>query len=1225
MTPETWALVGRLYEASLERDVAERAPFLSNACGGNELLRREVESLLIAQEEAGDFLEGDAEKDTAELSAAQTPSLAGKKLHHYELLSRLGTGGMGEVYRALDARLGREAAIKILPPALATDADRLRRFEQEARAASALNHPNIVTIYETGETEYGRFLAMELVQGETLRRIIHLRPTLDRVILICTQVARALKVAHAANIVHRDIKPENLMVRDDGYVKVLDFGLARLIPAMTALTMTPRAGGSAGELYCAITDPGMVIGTVRYMSPEQAQGKPVTGPSDIFSLGLVMYELGTGQHPFRAETEFGTLDAILSEAALPPSRINAAVPAAWEQLVLWMLEKKAASRPSAAEVEKALVDIASTSKPGINETSFRTSKHTVGRALEQVQLNAFWDTAAASHGLLCCVSGEPGIGKTTFVERFLAGLAANGRLSTVARGRCSERLAGTDAYSPFLEALDALQHGSSSAAESMRRLAPTWYSQVASGATSGTRPDRPRVERAYSQERIKRELGSFLQELTRRQTVVLLLEDLHWADLSTVDLLAFLADRIAGLRLLIIVTFRPSDLLLAKQHPFLKLKQDLQARGIAHEIALDFLSRQEVGEYLALEFPEHHLPPDAAEMIHAKTEGSPLFMTDLLRYFRDRQIIAQESGRWVLAQPLPEIERHLPESTRAMIERMIGQLDERDRRLLVAASVQGHEFDSAVIARALGIDDLSVEERLQVLERVHQFAMLLDERELPDKTLTLHYRFTHVLYQNALYATLQPARRVALSKAVAEAFLTLYGEQSATVAPDLARLFEVGRNFLRAAEYYLIGAKNASRIFAASEAAALARRGLSVIQPAPQTLERNEIEFSLQLALGNALLVVLGYGAPEVREVYERANDFCHRVGGRAQLLPILYGLWISHLIRGELEQALGFGKDFLNLAEQVQSPARIVGERMVGCPLFYLGQLTQARPYFERAISIYDPAQHRSLAWLYGQEPGMTTRSYLAWTTWFLGYPDQASEHNRESLKLAREVDHALSLGHALYFAAIHAHLRRDWEELSKLANELVLMGQERKLAFWLPVGRVLSGLMMTRDGDGLTGIKEMCSGIQALSAVNTALCLTAVYRLLAEAYAQLRQTTEALAAIQTALDLTQRTRECFFEPELHRYQGELLLLQADCNADSKAEECFRRAVDVARQQSAKSCELRASTSLCRLWAQQGKQAEAFELLDPVCDWFTEGRDTADFKEARIVLQKLT
>ncbi len=459
---------------------------------------------------------------------------------------------------------------------------------------------------------------------------------------------------------------------------------------------------------------------------------------------------------------------------------------------------------------------------------------------------------------------------------------------------------------------------------------------------------------------------------------------------------------------------------------------------------------------------------------------------------------------------------------------------------------------------------------------------------------------------------------------MAEALVELYGEQSATVASDLARLFGAGRKFLRAGEYYLAAAKNASRIFAASESAALARQGLAAIQSAAPTAERNAIELSLHLTLGNALLIALGYGAPEVKELYERAHDFCRRVGEPAQVLPILYGLWISHLIRGEIEQALGFGEEFLNLAQQVQSPGRIVGERMVGCPLFYFGDLTRARPYFERAISIYDPAQHRPLAWVYGQEPGMTARSYLAWTMWLLGYPDQAAEHDRESLKLAREVEHALSLGHALYFAAIHAHLRRDWEAVRVLSDELVLLGRERKLAFWLPAGRVLNGLMISRDGDALTGIEEMRCGIEALSAVNTALCLTSVYLFLADGCAYAGRTEEALTAIQAALDLAQRTGECFFEPELHRFQGELLLRQGSSGCERKAEACFQQALKIARQQNAKSWELRACTSLSRFWAHRGKRAEACRLLAPVVGWFTEGHDTPDFREACVLLQEL-
>lgn len=243
---------------------------------------------------------------------------------------------------------------------------------------------------------------------------------------------------------------------------------------------------------------------------------------------------------------------------------------------------------------------------------------------------------------------------------------------------------------------------------------------------------------------MKRELASFLQAVAESQPLVIFFDDLHWADVSTIDLLSFLAGKFDVLRVLIVTTYRPSDMLLAK-HPFLQIKPDLQARGCCRELSLEFLTEAEIADYLTLEFPRHAFPADFARLIHAKTEGSPLFMADLVRYLRDRGVIAQSSGSWKLEQALPDIERELPESVRGMIERKIAQLSEDDRKLLTAASVQGYEFDSAVVARALNLDADAVEERLEKLERIFAFVKLVDEAEFPNRSLTLKYRFVHVL------------------------------------------------------------------------------------------------------------------------------------------------------------------------------------------------------------------------------------------------------------------------------------------------------------------------------------------------------------------------------------------------------------------------------------------------------------------------------------------------
>jgi len=337
MTPERWAQVGQLHEAALELKPEERAAFLNRACGEDQALRREVESLLAAEMRAGDFLVAGAMKDAAKLLAEEKAlSLVGKRLGHYQILSLVGTGGMGEVYRARDAKLGREVAIKVLPAAFSQDADRLHRFEQEARTASALNHPNIITIYEIGQAEDVRYIVTEFIDGQTLRQQMkRARLGLSLALEVAAQTASALEAAHAAGIMHRDIKPENIMRRRDGLVKVLDFGLAKLIErqAVGVDTGAPTAANLS-------TEPGTVMGTAQYMSPEQARGlDEVDARSDIFSLGIVLYEMITGRAPFEGPSVSDVIAAILTQEPPPLSRYAPEVPSELDRVVTKALEK----------------------------------------------------------------------------------------------------------------------------------------------------------------------------------------------------------------------------------------------------------------------------------------------------------------------------------------------------------------------------------------------------------------------------------------------------------------------------------------------------------------------------------------------------------------------------------------------------------------------------------------------------------------------------------------------------------------------------------------------------------------------------------------------------------------------------------------------------------------------------------------------------------------------
>ncbi|MGE0126843.1 MAG: protein kinase [Blastocatellales bacterium] len=337
MTPDRWARIDQLLDEALERPSAERSTFLDEVCAQDDDLRREIESLLAAHQKAEEkFLKVPALEIAAKrLAVEENRSLLGRTLGHYSVISVLGVGGMGEVYLARDAKLDRKIALKLLPDQYTQDAGRIKRFEREARAASALNHPNIITIYEIGEIEGKHFIAAEFVDGQTLRELMSAgRITSKDAIEIAIQTASALSAAHEAGIVHRDIKPENVMRRRDGYVKVLDFGLVKLIEQNKSQGHTNASEGDLGK-----TNPGAVLGTVRYMSPEQALGQDVDSRSDIFSLGVALYELLTGAPPFKGSQTAGILDAIVHHDPTPITQARPDLHPELERIIGRALEK----------------------------------------------------------------------------------------------------------------------------------------------------------------------------------------------------------------------------------------------------------------------------------------------------------------------------------------------------------------------------------------------------------------------------------------------------------------------------------------------------------------------------------------------------------------------------------------------------------------------------------------------------------------------------------------------------------------------------------------------------------------------------------------------------------------------------------------------------------------------------------------------------------------------
>jgi predicted ATPase len=938
--------------------------------------------------------------------------------------------------------------------------------------------------------------------------------------------------------------------------------------------------------------------------------------------------LATGRHPFAAAGALALVHALAEQAPLPPAHWQPELAGPLQGLLLHMLEKDPRRRPTAAEVAAALTEWGgskvrpSAAAPPRSEPGLR-----VGRQNELAALQAGLASAVAGRGLFLCVTGEPGMGKTTLVEDFLAELATSGPACSIARGGCSERLAGAEAYLPILETLESLLRGAAgaSAVRLLKAVAPTWYVQVAP-SDEGSLIRLAAEAQSSSQERMKREMLAFLQELARLRPLVLFLEDVHWADVSTIDLLAYLGQHCAGLPLLLVLTYRPADLLLS-QHPFQQVKLELQGRGVCRELALAFLRHADTVHYLALAFPAHRLPADFPAVLHARTEGNPLFLVDLLRYLQERGVIAQEQGHWTLTQTLPDLERELPESVRSLIQRKLDRLGEAERRLLQAASVQGYEFDAAVAAQVLKQEAAEVEERLEELARVHGLVRLLREQEFPDRTLTVRYAFVHVLYQNVLYAALQPTRKAAWNASVAQALLGFYGEHSDTKAAELALLFEKARDWARAAHFGLVAAHNAASVNAHPEAAALARRGLDWLGLLPTTPERTRQELQLNMMLGRSVQATRGFAAPEVAQAYNRARELCQQVKEAAQLGPILWGLWAFYGVRAEFETAGAMGEQLLSLAQTLQEPMLfLAAHHTLGINGLHLGALTGARVHLEQGIACRDLPQDGARAFLYGQDLGIGCRAFGSMVLWLLGYPEQARQQSRAAIALAQEQAHLPSRATAHYFAACVCQCGREPQAARELAEALLTLATEQGFTFWGAGGMILRGWALAEEGRGVEGIPQLRKGIAAWRATGAEVHRSYHLALLAEALGKAGQTEEGLQVVAEALTLAHRTEEYTYEAELHRLQGELVLSQS-ASSDAPvaaAEVCFRQALDVARGQQAKSLELRAALSLSRLYQRQGNPAEARQLLATTYGWFTEGHDTADLKEARALLESL-
>jgi predicted ATPase/DNA-binding winged helix-turn-helix (wHTH) protein len=852
----------------------------------------------------------------------------------------------------------------------------------------------------------------------------------------------------------------------------------------------------------------------------------------------------------------------------------------------------------------------------------------VGRAREFTHLHQWLDRVRQGARQIVWLTGEPGMGKTTIVNAFMEELARAGEV-WLAWGQCIEHYGAGEAYLPVLEALGRLCREPASAAllPVLEQHAPTWLVQMPALLNATALATVQRRSLGATQERMLREFAEAVEVLTASRPLLLILEDLHWSDYATLDLLTYLGRRAGPARLLIVGTYRPVEVLL-RQHPLAAVKQDLVLHGQAVELPLELLTAAEVAQYLALRCTGGPVLPPAcrglAQLIYQRTDGQPLFLVTVVEHVLQQGGLRQVAGQWEVQHEAALAVMEVPASVRQMIEQQFAQLSPEEQRVLEAASVAGNECAVAAVAAGLELALEAVEDRCAGLAQRGRFLVASGLETWPDGTVTERYRWQHAVHQEVVYARIPVGQCLRLHRRIGAREEMGYGARASEIATELAVHFEQGRDYRRAVQYVLEATRNAARRGASQEVIALATKGVALLAMLPEAAAYLQQELDLQVALSQALIVTKGYGAPDLGRICARARELCEQIGDTQQIFPVLRGLMLYYLERGHLQTTSQLGEQLLSLAQAQNDPAFLMlAHYMLGMSFFFQGELTSAHAHHTQVLAIYTPQAHRDLTVRYDIDPGVGAHCYLAWELWQLGYPDQAVLHGREAYALVQEASHPHSLAAALVGAAFVHQFRREALAAQGQVEAVITHATEQGFAYLLAVGTVFHGWVRAMQGQGEQGLAEMRQGIAACLAAGSKSFEPYLLGLLAETYGEIRHPEAGLSLLNEGLSELDTTEVHIYDAELSRLKGTLLLQQAVPDA-SQAEACFRQALDIARQQQAKSWELRAAISLARLWQQQGKRVEAHALLASVYGWFTEGFQTPDFQEAKRLLEVL-
>ncbi|MBT3271334.1 AAA family ATPase [Candidatus Poribacteria bacterium] len=839
----------------------------------------------------------------------------------------------------------------------------------------------------------------------------------------------------------------------------------------------------------------------------------------------------------------------------------------------------------------------------------------VGREPEISLLLERWQQAREGMGRVALIGGEAGIGKSHLVWTLQQHVAEDAQ-AWLTEWRCSPYHQNSALY-PIIEMLETVvlefaRHESPE--EKLAKIegflvqygfALEESAPVLAALLSVPLGEGYAASEAPPEEQKRKTLEIIVTALlvrARFQPMLLVVEDLQWADASTVELLSMIIDQAPTARLLAVFTYRPQF------HPPWAGDPEVD------KIALGRLLHDETVLIVDRLTGGKPLPSQVLAQVIAKTDGVPLFVEELVKTVLESGVLREEEGEYRLDGPLlpVTIPSTLQDSLMARIDRL-----STVKEVVQVASALGRQFSYELISAVSPMGGIALERELDRLVE----AELLYQRGVPPQAT---YTFKHALIQDAAYESLLRRRREETHAAIARALMERFPEVVETQPELVAHHLTSARRAEEALPYWKSAGNRAVERSANTEAIGHFGKALDLLESLPDGPERAEEELALRVALATPLVTTKGYAAPEVEATYARARELCDQVGDTPQLFRVLWGLWAFYLVRTDLGAAGDLAERCVRLADNARDPAlQMEARRNLGATMLWHGELATARRHLEQALALYGREKHGSHAFVFGQDPGVASLSYQAMTLWSLGEVDDALAASQEAVDLARSLAHPYSLVYALLFASVVRQLRREGETALEDADALIAASREYGFGLGLAWGPVMRGWALAETGRQEEGIAEMTAGLDITKATRSELLLPYYLHLLAMTYQKSGQLDEATGAIADAVEVMERTGQRWCEAELCRLQGELL--HARDKAGPEPEALFLRAIDVARQQGARSYELRATMSLSRLWCEQGRRSEALATLEAAVAPFAQGFDTPDLRDAKALLETLS